>query len=96
MAEEPVVLHKQVFGEQRRLHVIEKAFKISEKQNFHLSFDYHDINGPEKGIYYRHALGKKQLFFGRKQLIFCFSMGRRTNQRSSTYSTDQTNVTCKR
>lgn len=55
-AHNPIVLHKQVYGEQRRLHVIEQAIQLEATQTFTLNFDYTDVNGPTKGVYYRHAL----------------------------------------
>jgi len=55
-AHNPIVLHKQVYGEQRRLHVIEQAIQLETQQRFNFKFDYNDVNGPEKGVYYRHAL----------------------------------------
>ena len=47
-----------MYGEQRRLHVIEQAIQLETQQRFNFKFDYNDVNGPEKGVYYRHALSK--------------------------------------
>ena len=57
-AESPLVLHKHVYGEQRRLHVIENTLNDDPDQSFNMTLEYTNINGPEKGVYYRHALGK--------------------------------------
>ena len=53
-----MVLHKHVYGEQRRLHVIENTPNDDAVQSFNMTLDYTDINGPVKGVFYRHALGK--------------------------------------
>ena len=57
-AESPLVLHKHVYGEQRRLHVIENTLSDDPFQSFNMTLEYTDINGPVKGVYYRHALSK--------------------------------------
>lgn len=55
-ADNPVTLHKQVVGEQRRLHVIKDTITMKTKETFSITIDFSSINGLEKGIYYRHAL----------------------------------------
>jgi len=55
-AESPLVLHKHVYGEQRRLHVIENTLNDVSHQSFNMTLEYTNINGPAKGLYYRHAL----------------------------------------
>ena len=35
-----------------------KPLQKAENQQFKISFTYKDVNGPEKGVYYRHALSR--------------------------------------
>lgn len=55
-AKEPVVFHKQIIGEQKRLHVIPDPIMQKKSETFSISVRYKNINGPSKGVYYRHAL----------------------------------------
>ena len=38
------------------MHVLKNHFKLQKIQKFNLSINYKDINGPKKGLYYRHAI----------------------------------------
>lgn len=60
-AKEPVVFHKQIIGEQKRLHVIPDPIMQKKSETFSISVRYKNINGPSKGVYYRHALGKSKV-----------------------------------
>ena len=63
-AESPLVLHKHVYGEQRRLHVIENTLNDDPYQSFNMTLEYTNINGPEKGGAYLRTgiyLGKGSL-----------------------------------
>ena len=43
------------------MHVIENTLNDDAVQSFNMTLDYTDINGPVKGVFYRHALGKFDL-----------------------------------
>ena len=56
-----------------------KPLQKAESQQFKVTFTYKDVNGPEKGVYYRHALSRSNKSDSESKHLF--SLGGSTNQR---------------